>query len=207
MMTKQNLDYIQQKYWDIIKEEVNVKNISSFPSDINIKKIYKPVWKSISEKFGKDTGQIINFAKTWNVQVLENWQIKVSSPNSERVLEKWDYEVVYEGIDETNMSVEEWIVVRLDLEITKDLKDEGIIREISRAINQLRKDANYNVDDRINLFFESEVQDLIELVLNYSDFLKKEALITKIENKSISDADIDSEFVTETGTIKLYLKK
>jgi len=89
MMTKQNLDYIQQKYWDIIKEEVNVKNISSFPSDINIKKIYKPVWKSISEKFGKDTGQIINFAKTWNVQVLENWQIKVSSPNSERVLEKW----------------------------------------------------------------------------------------------------------------------
>lgn len=207
MMTKSKLDYIQKKYGDIIKEEVNVKNISSLPSDINIKLIYKPVWKNISDKFGKDTWQIINFAKTWNVEELDNWQIRVFSPNNERILDKWDYEVVYEWIDETNMSVEEGIVVKLDLEITKDLKDEWIIREISRAINQLRKDANYNVDDRINLFFETGNKDLIVLVTDYEDFLKKEALIVNIENKIIPDSDISSDFSSELWIIKIYLKK
>ena len=90
-MTKQDLDYIQQKYWDIIREEVNVKEIAPLSSDINIKEIYKPVWKNISEKFGKDTGQIISFAKSWNVQQLGNWQIKVFWADKERFEDKWDY--------------------------------------------------------------------------------------------------------------------
>ena len=47
------------KYADIIKEEVNVKEIKELDNSLKIQKIFKPIGSQLSAKFGKDTGRII----------------------------------------------------------------------------------------------------------------------------------------------------
>jgi len=103
MLTEQEL---LKKYWDIIKEEINVKDIDIYHSDKPISKVYKPLWGQLSAKFWKDTWQIIANWKQWNVHEIE-WWIEVFDNNwNTRKLEESDYEVVYEWLDETDTTVE-----------------------------------------------------------------------------------------------------
>lgn len=172
-----DLNYILSKYGDIIKEEVNVKELKPLSSDIKITKIYVPDWKKIASKFWKDTWKIIKFAKQGNVEELEDWKIKVYWDEWESwILEKDEYNIRYQGIDEKNMAVEEWIVVRLDTTIDEDLKKEWIIREVSRFLNQLRKEAGYNVDDRVDVYYNTNSEFLKEVINDFNDWLKNEVL-------------------------------
>jgi len=61
----QDIKNLFKKYWDIIKEEVNIKQIDILADSLKITKIYKPIWSQISAKFTKDTGKIIQFSKQW----------------------------------------------------------------------------------------------------------------------------------------------
>ncbi len=91
-MADLNLDYILDKYGDIIKEEINVKDIQWFGEWIKITKIFKPVGSQLSAKFGKDTGNIIRFWKMWNIEELWEWKVKVFDGEwNEWVLENEDY--------------------------------------------------------------------------------------------------------------------
>jgi hypothetical protein len=66
-----------QKYEDIIKEEINVKEIKNLDDSIKAKKIFKPIGSQLSAKFAKDTGKIIQFGKMGNIKQGENNQIIV----------------------------------------------------------------------------------------------------------------------------------
>ncbi|MDR0369835.1 MAG: hypothetical protein LBH96_04985 [Candidatus Peribacteria bacterium] len=66
-----SLDVLLEKYGDILKEEVNVKELALFVSDTPIVKIYKPLGSQLSAKFGKDTGQIIVNGKQGNVREVD----------------------------------------------------------------------------------------------------------------------------------------
>jgi hypothetical protein len=54
-MSKVDAKIILEKYENIIKEEINVKEVSSFKQEVKIKKIFKPIGFKLSAKFGKDT--------------------------------------------------------------------------------------------------------------------------------------------------------
>lgn len=202
-----DFDYLVNKYWEIIKQEVNVKNIKQIPDDLDIKIIYKPIWKNISEKFGKDTWNIISLSKSGNVEVLEEWNVKVFGNGWEWILSAEDYEIAYEWIDETNMAVESWIIIKLDMEITPQLKKEWIVREISRFLNQMRKDADFNVDDRVNMQYFADNWEIKDLVSEFTDFLKAEALLTDVVWASNQAWDISNDFESDLGIIKITLKK
>ena len=202
MLTEKEL---LEKYGDIIKEEINVKDVDIYQSDKPITKIYKPLWGQLSAKFGKDTWQIIANGKQWNVREIEDW-IEVFDNNwNTRKLDESDYEVVYEWLDGTDTTVEWNTIVKLDLEITDELKREWTAREISRFLNQMRKDADFSVDARVNMHYQSDSEDIKNIVKEFSDFLKKEALIIDISEGSV-DWDTHSDmFESENGNIKFWL--
>ena len=205
----QEIKDLIKKYWDIIQEEVNVKQIETLPDSLKITKIYKPIWSQISSKFTKDTGKIIQFSKQWNIKELEDWKIKVfDDQKNERILNLEDYEIAYEWLDWNNIAVDWNIIAKLDLEITPQLKKEWIAREISRFLNQMRKDADYNVDTKVTMFYQTQDNNLNNIVQEFSDFFKWEALIKDIikENKK-PDWDIFALFNNEESTIDFALKK
>ena len=198
---KQLLD----KYGDIIKEEINVKDVEIYQSDKPITKVYKPLGWQLSAKFWKDTGQIIANWKQWNVREIENW-IEVFDNNGHTwQLSESDYEVVYEWLDDTDTTVEWNTIVKLDLEITDELKREWTAREISRFLNQMRKDANFAVDARVNMHYSTDNEDMKNLVLEFGEFLKEEALIIDIKEGSCDNDTQSDTFENENGRIKFGL--
>lgn len=202
MVTQEEL---LEKYGDIIKEEINVKRVDIYNSDKPITKIYKPLWWQLSAKFWKDTWQIISNWKQWNVREIDGW-IEVFDNNWHTwKLEELDYEIVYEWLDETDTTVEWNTIVKLDLEITEDLRREGIAREISRFLNQMRKDANFAVDARVNMHYQTENDEMKKIIIEFSDFLKDEALIIDISEWDCDNDTHSDTFESDNWNIRFWL--
>ena len=201
-----NTDHILEKYSEIIQEELNVKDIVPLDKNFTIKKIYKPLWNKLSAKFGKDTGKVIQLGKQWNTKELPNGKLVIfDESNNERLLEKDDYDVDYEWLSGTDMAVDTGIVVKYDLHITPELAQEWLARELSRFLNQMRKDADFSVEKRAACLYNSDSKVLKDTIDNWKDFLIQEALLTDIvESKKLS-WDHEDTFSLEEGSITFSL--
>jgi len=192
---------LENYYLDIIKEELNVKEVNIVDPSSLARKICKPNGRNIWPKFGKDVKFIMNEAKTWNFKELENWNIKVWDFE----LEAGDFEIVFEAGD-SNYDIEAWfgMVIALDPNISEELKLEWYARDIVRHIQEARKEAEYNVDDRIqiNLNWEIINDDFINLFWNY---IQSETLSTI--NNDLRNSDLEKEIELEDIKINLKLKK
>jgi isoleucyl-tRNA synthetase len=99
------------------------------------------------------------------------------------------------------------IIAKLDLEITPQLQKEGIAREISRFLNQMRKEADYQVDDKVTLLYETSDSELDQIIKEFEEFLTNEALLSKIQKIETPEGDIVSLFTYEERNINFALKK
>ena len=95
--------------------------------------------------------------------------------------------------------------VSLDTEITEELKLEGQAREIIRYIQQMRKEADYDIDNRIKIWHSgmSKVFD------NFGDLIAKETLANKIEplqDNPDQKFDLEKEFEIEGEKLKVAIR-
>ena len=206
-MTTSTQDLLD-KYGDIIKEEVNIKQIEWFDDSIKITKIFKPIGSQLSAKFGKDTGKIIQYGKQGNIKDAGDGKITIfDNDGNEWTLEANEYEIAYEGLEGDNMSVDQNIIAKLDLELTPELEREWIAREISRFLNQMRKDADYNVDTKVVMFFSTSDENLTNIIKEFTDFFKHEALLSDVQSTDTPEWDIVALFTNSQATINFALKK
>ncbi|MGC8461416.1 MAG: isoleucine--tRNA ligase [Candidatus Dormibacteria bacterium] len=77
--------------------------------------------------------------------------------------------------------------VYLDTEITPDLQREWLVREVSRKVNELRKQAKLELDDRIELFIAGEGM-IADAVREHESHLKQETLATIVHTTRVDDA-------------------
>ena len=204
----QPMTTLLHKYEDIIKEEVNIKHLEEFDSSIVIQKTFKPIGSQLSAKFGKDTGQIIQLGKQGNIKDIGEGKVIIfDAQGHEWTLEKTDYEIAYEWLEGSNIAIDQDIIAKLDLELTPELEREGIAREISRFLNQMRKDADYRVDTKVQLLFATQNKALVAVVEEFSDFFKHEALISDIQLTDTPTGDIVALFTSGESTINFALKK
>jgi isoleucyl-tRNA synthetase len=75
-------------------------------------------------------------------------------------------------LDTENIAVDGSMIAELDLNITPELEREGIAREISRFLNQMRKDADFAVEEKVNMIFSSDSTNFKGIISEFSDFLK-----------------------------------
>ena len=105
------------------------------------------------------------------------------------------------------MAIDQNIIAKLDLELTPELQREGIAREISRFLNQMRKDADYSVDTKVLMLFSTTDDYLANIVKEFKDFFKHEALISDIQSTDKPEGDIVALFTNNESTINFALKK
>ena len=87
----------------------------------------------------------------------------------------------------------------LNTTLTDELINEGIARELVSKVQQLRKNKDFNIIDRINIYYSSGVT-LEEKLVNYLDFIKKETLCINLINEKKTDD------VTNLNGIDVYLE-
>ena len=162
---------LDEYYQTIIRDELNVKEIKFENPEKLAKKICKPDARKIGPKYGKDVQKVIVEAKNGNFVEKENGIIDVGG----FILETGEYTMEYLPLEGT-LDVEGGygMVVGLDTHITEDLKIEGYARDIIRMIQDMRKEADYNVTDRIKIQISGESSEGI--VDNFGHIINSETL-------------------------------
>ena len=169
---------------EIIAEEVNVKEIkiveeiSQFAENklqINFKKI--------GAKFGAKIKEITNAIKEGDWQKINDKTIKIAGV--ELVDDDFELKLTTKNIDEKKSAIlplasNDYLVL-LSIEITKELEDEGIARDIVRAIQQNRKDANLKITNHINLEIFSSNQRILEVAKDFENYIKHQVLAENIK--------------------------
>lgn len=185
-------------YKEILKEELNIKEVLAVDWTSLAKKICKPNGRAIGPKFGKNVKFIISEAKAWNFEELDNWNIKVWGFE----LENWDFELVYEAWDSKKL-IEAWfwMVIAMDNEISEELKNEWYARDIVRQIQESRKEADYKVDDRIKV----SINWASEVIKKFKEYIETETLSNIID--PIENADLDKNIEIEELKVNIKLKK
>jgi len=151
------------KVADYILSETNVKNIE-FITDTHgiVKKKLKPNFKSLGKKVGKDMSlvkQALENSNQDDIQRLENdgFIIVVGSSGEEFTINlNDDVEVFAEDIPGWQVTNLGSLTVALDVTITDELKQEGISRELVNRIQNLRKELNFEVTDRIKVSLQND---------------------------------------------------
>lgn len=168
---------------ELIKQEVNVKELvlinAEEASHLIVKQI-KPNFKTLGAKLGKDmkvVGSQISDMTSEQIATLEK-EGKMNIEGHEIMLD--DVEIFTKDIPGWTVASEGKLTVALDLTLTEELKAEGVAREFINRIQNLRKDKNFDLTDRITIQIEENSPFEAELI-NNNQYISEEVLSDKIE--------------------------
>ncbi|MFA4853041.1 MAG: DUF5915 domain-containing protein, partial [Bacteroidales bacterium] len=197
---------------NLILSEVNVKELQFLTdaSGILIKKV-KPNFKTLGPKYGKLMKQIAaaiaEFSQA-DINKIEQDGIYVADINGEKA------EVMLSDVEILSEDIPGWLVtgmgnltVALDITLTEELKEEGIARELINRIQNLRKDKNFELSDKILLTVEKH-DKINSSVKNNISYICAETLAVSLELiEKIDSADyVEIELVDNINTRMLISK-
>lgn len=186
---------------DVIKDEVNVKNVrieldgSAFGS-----KKLNLVPAVFAPRHGDNTKAIFAAYKKGD-WLLENDVMTVGG----HVLADDEYVLVLEPTSpDTSRALEDRsTIVSLDVEITEELELEGIARDFVRAIQQNRKDSNFDITDRITVEYKGE-EKVKTAIAKFEEMISKEVLSDSFSLVNSLSGAVDAGLTDElTLTFKL----
>jgi isoleucyl-tRNA synthetase len=93
--------------------------------------------------------------------------------------------------------------IKLDLEITPELKLEGTARELVRAIQEMRKEAGYEVDNHIKIGYVGAE----EVFTKFGDLIAKETLANAISAGELAEADLEKEVLIDEVKYGIFIMK
>jgi len=177
---------------EIILKETNLKNLEIINEGSSIvSKKAKPNYKKLGPKYGKKINAIceeINNLNSAQIKTLEeNNKIKLSSG---LIVLLDDVDVISESIAGYSVSSNDLYSVALDINISKTLKDEGLSRELVNRIQNLRKDKNLLVTDKIYVNIEKN-DDLESAIKNNLTYICNETLTDNLIFTKLSNDDYE----------------
>ena len=170
---------------DLILSEVNLKEMEYLPAGSDqIKKRIKANFKSLGPKYGKIMKQIAARISQMDQASISDFEasgaLEFEIDGQQVMLNLNDVEIGSDDIPGWKVASEGSITVALDVTISHRLKEEGIARELVNRIQNLRKDAGFEVTDRIKLtILEHEL--INSPVKNNLDYICVETLADSLE--------------------------
>ncbi len=207
---KEQIDAVK----DIILTEVNVKEIKYLKdsSGIIIKKL-KPDFRVMGKKYGKLVKPVSVLLSKFSQEEIsefeQNGSVKLNVDGNEINLNLDEVQVITEDIPGLTAANKGTLTVALDTEITKELKEEGIARELVNKIQNIRKDSGFEVADKIIINILSN-KGIDEAVNNYKDYIMSQVLadeINTVSNFNGSENDLHKIDLDENITAKIIVKK
>jgi len=172
-----------------IMDELNVKKIERVSSPEEIMKFsLKPNFKSLGDKYGNEINQIRDLlAETDYAEAAESLRgegvISLSNNGSVYELSAEDVIVQEDALDGKSAVSEKQLTVAVITELTEELIQEGIVRDMIRSVQNMRKEAGFNVEDRITVFCDAE-DDLKKALQSYENYFCNEVLAVNLSYNS-----------------------
>ena len=169
---------------NLIKHEVNVKEIELLEdaSGILVKQI-KPNFKTLGPKFGKDMKAIATAVQAFGQEEIAQFEkaltYSLQLPDKTVTLSLDDVEISTQDIEGWLVATAGSLLVALDIHITPELRQEGIARELVNRIQNIRKDNDYDITDRIQIRLQAHPALQAAVTANEA-YIKNETLTDSI---------------------------
>ena len=194
---------------DLIKSEVNVKEVELIDdaSGILVKQI-KPNFRVLGPRFGKEMKHVvakINQLQAEDIATIEKeGKIEIEVNGEMIILDASEVEISSQDIEGWLVASSGNITVALDVNISPELKKEGVARELVNRIQNMRKDSGFEVTDTINVQLQKDgiIEDAVADNITY---IKTETLTAALELAEVVKDGVDVEF--DDVTTKLLITK
>ncbi len=193
----------------LIKSEVNIKEIELLDdaSGILVKQI-KPNFKTLGPKFGKDmkliSSVIQNFSQEDIIKIQKKGNIPIHINEKSVNLELSDVEISSKDIEGWLVANSDGLTVALDITITKELREEGVARELVNRVQNLRKDSGLEVTDKIKLTILN-YENLQASVLENENYIVSETLTSELV--FVDELEDGAEIEFDTIKSKILINK
>ena len=196
---------LSEFYKEIIEDELNVKEVV-FKDDIAdfISYSFKPQMRTVGPKYGK----LLNKIKTTlseldgnkaMAELKSTGELKLDIDGQEIVLLEEDLLIDMAQMEGYVSESDHTITVVLDTNLTPELIEEGFVRELVSKIQTMRKEAGFEVMDKIRVYAKDN-DKIVDIMKNHGDEIKSEVLAEEIvtgETKGYEkEWNINSEKVT-----------
>ena len=175
-----DLDFIGTQYQDIIKDELNVKEVKLDNNLANYADksvyLYTPL---LGKALGKDMGPVMGAYKQGQWEINADGTLNIAG----KTLTKELFEVrlnMKEGVAGQAFA-DNKAVVTLDTNVTDTLRREGMARDFVRLVQTLRKDKDFNISDRIELSYQTEDAELAQALDENKAYVAEQVLAVKFE--------------------------
>ena len=183
---------------EVILDEVNIKELIVLDDDSEIvNKSAKANFKSIGPKFGKKVKTVAEsiklFTKEQIAKIESGNKVELNVDGEELSISPEDVEVVSSEIKGWVVESEEGVTVAIDTELSDELISEGLAREFVNRIQNMRKDAGFDVTDRIKIVFSGS-KKLIDAINSFSSYVSNETLAEKLVAGENSNGGIQQDW-------------
>ena len=197
---------------DIILDEVNVKDVRFVDDDSGIvSKSAKPNYPKLGKRLGKRMKAVAAQVKEFTDEEITEFEHSGSvrltlEDGNEVVLQDDELEVQRNGLEGWSVETERGITVAVDTEITEELLQEGMAREFMNRIQNMRKEADYEVTDRIEIGFEGS-EELEKAVEARMENIKTETLAESVASSVLDAPDFVKSWDIEGQECKISIQR
>ena len=204
-----NDTFIKKNKLQII-DELNVKEIKFIDKQQEIVKYeLKPNFNILGQKYGKDMKEIISLLKNVDVddfketlKTSENYSLK----NDAFLITKEDVSIIEIPMDDYSLSSSKDIVVSLNTKLSEELINEGIVRDLIRKVQNLRKEMDFKVSDRILL--NINCSDIFYNALNDNvKYFKNETLCEDIVRETSNNIGNYEKITINSDVLSIMISK
>lgn len=167
----------------LVEQEVNVKELLTMDvqqANHMIEKAVKPNFKKLGAKLGKDMSVVKNKLASLTKEEIFRFEIEEEINIEGHWIDIQDVEIITTDLPGWAVASEGKTTVALDLTLTDELKSEGIAREFINRIQNLRKEKDFELTDRIKISIE-ENSPFLEDIKKNEEYISSEVLSSKIE--------------------------
>ena len=175
-----------ERFGDLVRDELNVKELRFVEEAEELGQWeLKPNYRSLGPRFGKHMPQVAAAVAALDAaQVAERLRdgdaVGLSVDGEEHALGPDDVQMVLQPLEGYQVERAGTHAVALNLELTDELRREGLAREVVHAVQAARKSAGLNVEDRIALRLGGD-DDLLAAVRAHEAYVSAETLATSLE--------------------------
>ena len=196
---------------DLIKAEVNVKQLEIISADADMDSLVKrvkPNFKTLGKKYGKQMKEIAaalpGMTKQQIAQIEQKGEYVLTLPSGDVILTPEDVEIFTEDMPGWLVANEGNLTVALDIDVNEALQREGIARELVNRIQNIRKSSGFEIVDKIDIQIQKQDQ-INAAVTEFSEYIAAQVLASSIA--LVEAAENAAELDFEDFTVKIVVAK
>jgi isoleucyl-tRNA synthetase len=203
---------LKEEMLAIIMEELNVKEVEKLDDATKfVQYIIKPNYRVLGPKLGKDIKEVASVLLAIDSQGLasqlrETNSITIEFNDSPMTLLKDELDIQMREKEGYSAESEGRFTVVLDLALTPELINEGIVRELVSKVQTMRKDSGLEVEDRIAVYLDGS-DEIIDALKGFEGNFKEETLTKEVNYHKILDGGYTKDWNINNQSLTISIKK